>query len=88
MELTQVFGFIGLGAGCTVVLLGGAYFTAQRFVGHETRGLNGRVKSVEGDVEKHDERIRTVEKDISSIKTSIKSIDNKLDNLNGSKLGG
>ena len=85
MEL-QVMGWMGLGAGVMFMLLGGAYFTAQRFVGHETRGLTGRVKSVEGDVEKHDERIRTVEKDISSIKTSVRSIDKKLDNLNGSKL--
>lgn len=88
MELTliQAVGLIGFGAGGAIVLLGGVYFTAQRFIGHETRGLAGRVNSAEKEIDEHDERIRTVEKDISSIKTSVKSIDKKLDNLNGSKL--
>ncbi len=85
MEVTliQAVGLIGFGAGAMVVLLGGFYFTAQRFVGHETRGLTGRVKATEKEIGNHDERIRAVEKNISSINTSLLNIDKKLDNFNG-----
>lgn len=83
VTLTQAVGLIGLGAGGAFVLLGGIYVAAQRFIGHETKGLTGRVESTEKEIDNHDERLRAVENDISSIKTSVKSIDKKLNNFNG-----